>query len=263
MRKALRITAASVAAVTLAACSGSESIDSNPDVNEVDVTATATVPTLSPSSTTTTTTIVTATTTEPVTTTVAAPAEVVEVPALPPPEIDGILSQDEWNGAVTFEMSDGAQIALMEAAGTLYVAVAGTEVGAVNVVIGNSEFVWILHSSAALGSALYESGADQWELSHGYSWCCRDRNDVSARLELLAEERWQANIGWTGDPGVVEYEIGMPWQGSSIAVSSIRDEADKGFWPADLSEEARSQLLGRPPQTTLFNMTEWLVLPGS
>lgn len=159
-----------------------------------------------------------------------------------------------------FSMSDGASISLLHSGATLYVAVAGTEVGSVNVLIATDEEVRILHSSAALGSALYEKAPGEWELIHGFNWCCRIRSNDAARLALLEEEGWQANIGFVGDPGVVEYQITVPWSGASLAVSSIRDREDMGFWPSNLPEQARSQLAGVPPAVRAYDIALWPVV---
>jgi len=207
---------------------------------------------LSPTSTLASTVLVPATTSE--------EAGSVSVPKIAAPVIDGVLEFDEWDGAAVFPMSDGASISLMYSDGSLYLAVAGDEIGSVNVLIGSEDDVWILHSSAALGSALYEKGTERWELVHGFSWCCRSRRDDEARLVLLEEEGWQANIGFTGDPGTVEYQIAVPWQGASLAVSSIRDQEDMGFWPADLTEEARLELVGVPPEVRAYDIALWPVL---
>lgn len=133
-------------------------------------------------------------------------------------------------------------------------------VGAVNLVINTVDETWILHSSAALGSALYVPGDGIWELSHGFDWCCRSATDDSARLLLLEEEGWQANIGFTGDEGIVEYEVTLPWNGASVAVSYLTDSETSAFWPVDLSNEAREQLVGPPPPERSFNLVEWYTL---
>jgi hypothetical protein len=157
-------------------------------------------------------------------------------------------------------MSDGAAVHLMHSNKTLYLAVQGEAVGAVNVVIGTEAEVWILHSSAALGSARYVPVAGSWELAHGFAWCCRSVSDQSGRSALFEKEGWQANIGFAGEPGVVEYEVAFPWQKAVLAVSSIRDADDQGFWPAELSSEARGQLVGSPPPERHFNSDEWVRL---
>ncbi len=193
-------------------------------------------------------------------TTVPEAAEVVRVPAGALATIDGVLGPDEWSGALGFPMSDGAVLRLMHDEETLYLAVEGDEVGSVNVVVAAGGAVWVLHSSAALGSALYQPGAEEWELSHSFSWCCRNRRDPTERLALLEEEGWQANIGFTGDPGIVEYQIGLPWSGAALAVSSIRDDADRGFWPVGLSSEEQGQLVGSPPDTRSYATEAWPII---
>jgi len=154
-------------------------------------------------------------------------------------------------------MSDGASIHLMHSGETLYIAVVSSEVGAVNVLIATAEDVSILHSSAALGSAVYLPGGDAWELDHGFSWCCRSASDESSRQTLFENENWEANIGYAGEPGTVEYAIALPWRGSAIAISTIREGGDTGFWPAELSPEAADQLLGVPPPERQFSIEEW------
>lgn len=210
-----------------------------------------------------------AATTPPITPTTAAsgsadgPPEIAVPKAPAAPVIDGVLDPDEWTQAATFTMSDGAQLRAMYHGQSLYLAVGGEEIGAVNVVLGTDEEIQILHSSAALGSALYQPGEGQWQLTHGFSWCCRDRNLDTERQSLLDEEGWQANIGFAGDPGVVEYQIDFPWQGSAMVVSSIRSEGDFGVWPASLSTEAQLQLFGAPPDTRSYDTATWPVLTGA
>lgn len=187
-------------------------------------------------------------------------ARSIVVPRAAAPSIDGMLAAGEWDGAAQSPMSDGASILLMHRDATLYLAVAGDEIGSINVLIASEEEVRILHSSAALGSALYEKGSGRWELVHGFSWCCRSRDDDQGRRALLDEEGWQANIGFTGDPGTVEYQIAVPWQGAALAVSSVRDQEDMGFWPADLPEAARLELVGVPPQERTYDTGLWPIL---
>jgi hypothetical protein len=181
-----------------------------------------------------------------------------------PPVIDGVLDAGEWHGSTTVTMSDDSSLHWMHTEDVLYVALEGSAVGAVNLVISTVDETWILHSSAALGSALYVRGDEIWELSHGFDWCCRSATDDSGRLQLLDEEGWQANIGFTGDNGIVEYEVTLPWDGAGVAVSYLTDTETSAFWPADLSSEAREQLVGPPPPERNFNLDEWhtIVLVG-
>lgn len=254
----LRVLAIAVA-LTFTACADPEPADSAAapaaETGSAETTATAPSTTESPPGTTATTAATTSTSTPP-----SSPLLELLVPASAPPVIDGILDEGEWADAAGELMSDGATVRWMHAEETLHVAVEGTEIGAVNVLIATEDQVLILHSSAALGSALYAANAATWELVHGFSWCCRNTADESGPSQLFADEDWKANIGFAGDPGVVEYAIALPWQGAAVAVSSIRDENDMGFWPAVLSEEAREQLLGVPPPERDFSIDEWVRL---
>ncbi|MEA2001622.1 MAG: hypothetical protein U9N84_07025 [Actinomycetota bacterium] len=251
-------TTAPLGAILLASCVGSGTSEPPIPTSPQEVTASD-----APTSVAVSPTTVTATT-APVDVPVETGAGVVSVPPGQPVVIDGVLGEREWDGAVAFEMSDGATLWLMYTGETLYVAVEGIDLGAVNVVIGTVDKISILHSSAALGSALYEPGLAEWDLAHGFRWCCRDRNDDAARLDLLAEEGWQANIGYTGTAGIVEYEIAIPWRGASMAVSSIRSADDTGFWPLELSASAREQLLGAPPDTRSYDTSAWYTIePGN
>jgi hypothetical protein len=188
---------------------------------------------------------------------------VVVVPQGEAPAIDGVIEPEEWAEAAAVEMSDGATAYFLDNDETLYVGVAGRTRRAVNVVIASGANVSILHSSAALGSALYARSGSAWELVHGFDWCCRRLADESEREALFADEGWYANIGYTGDPGVVEYAIAIPWQDASLAISSVRSESYQGFWPANMSSEAQDQLVGVPPQEREYNLDEWgTITPG-
>lgn len=203
----------------------------------------------------------TITTTTTTTTTPAAPAsfpgQELLVPLQPAPTIDGTLGPGEWSGAFVGEMSDGTVLYTMHDGESLYVAVAGEHLGAINVAIGGPEGTWILHSSAALGSIRYESGG---ELSHDFDWCCRNADDPSGRLALLDAEGWQANIGYTGEPGIVEYQVVRPWVRAAMAVSAQTEVAEPAFWPAGLTPEARAQLVGPWPSTRMFERGDWYTL---
>ncbi|MEA3511047.1 MAG: hypothetical protein U9R51_06380 [Actinomycetota bacterium] len=157
-------------------------------------------------------------------------------------------------------MSDDSVLHWMHNGSVLYMALDGGAVGAVNLVISTGDETWVLHSSAALGSALYLPSGGTWELSHGFDWCCRSNTDDSGRLLLLEEEGWKANIGFTGDEGIVEYEVTLPWDGALVAVSYLTNAGTPAFWPADLSPGAREQLVGPWSDERVFNLDEWYTL---
>ena len=143
------------------------------------------------------------------------------------------------------------------------VALEGGELGAVNLAIAIGDEIWILHSSAALGSALYTRDESTWSLAHEFSWCCRSTDDDAGRQALLEGEGWQANIGFAGDVGVVEYEVVRPWVGALAAVSYQTETSDPGYWPTDLSGDAETELIGPWPEAEEFHLDEWYLLETS
>jgi len=197
------------------------------------------------------------------TTTTPPPGRIIEVPSGEAPTINGILATGEWDGATSTLMTDGSPLQWMFTGETLYVPVDGGAVGAVNLAIATGDEIWILHSSAALGSALYVQEGSAWTLSHGFSWCCRSATDDTDRRNLMDEEGWQANIGFTGDVGVVEYQVALPWIEGHAAVSYQTETGDPSYWPTDLTSEAETDLIGPPPEAVQFRLDEWYLLEAS
>jgi len=209
--------------------------------------------------TTTTTTESTTTTTLPASTTTASPFpdRTLPIPDHAAPTIDGVITDGEWDGATETAMTDGSTLYWMRSSETLYVARLGHSLGAVNLAIATTDELWILHSSAALGSVLYTENGEAWTLAHDFDWCCRSARDETDRQTLLESEGWQANIGFAGDPGTVEYEVTLPWDGSAAAVSFQTEDTDPAFWPTDLTAEATADLIGPFPDEASFHLGEW------
>ena len=167
------------------------------------------------------------------------------------------------SGDITIGLPPGPTgLALSPDGATLYVALDGKEVGAVNLVIATVDELWILHSSAALGSSLYLPGESAWEQSHGYTWCCRSAHDDTARLGLLAEEGWQANIGYTGNVGVVEYQVAIPW-GYATAALAYHTETVSAYWPTDIPPDAATHITANQWTDPAFDPGQWWMLVPS
>ena len=194
----------------------------------------------------------------------------IQVPAGVPASLDGVLDADEWVGAYEDKLSDGGELYLMQEGGYLYVGIraigAGSGVG--SVCVNRGDEVTILHSSAALGTAVYERGGGGWEQTQGFSWRCRSTSDSpSAREErgqFLQEEGWLANNGRMGTPGVVEYRIAMPEGSLRLAVSYIGppDFEAVSHWPADLADDCAEALMlqGPIPEQAQFAPEEWAMV---
>jgi len=203
------------------------------------------------------------TTAPPATTHPSDPNRTLWVPRHRAPTIDGVIEHGEWDGATVALMTDGSPMLWMHDGEALYAALDGSSIGAVNLAVASDSEIWILHSSAALGSALYRADGSAWGLDHEFVWCCRSATDDSARLALLAEEGWQATIGFTGDEGVVEYQVNLPWAGARVAVSFQTESTAPAFWPEDLTTPAQDDLIGRPPDTEDFDLDEWYRLEAA
>lgn len=176
--------------------------------------------------------------------------------------IDGTIDANEWAGAVVAAMDDGTEVRFLQSDGYVYVAITGTEIGAVNVVVAVGDVVRVLHSSAALGSALYEWDGGAWVLTRDFAWCCRGVADAAARADLLAREGWQANIGYAGEPGHVEYQM-LIEDGSLVAISSVLRDGTAAVWPADLDEDAQRPLYGEREEVESFDFDGWITLRTS
>jgi hypothetical protein len=213
-------------------------------------------------SSTTTLPPATATTVASTTTTVSDPRPAVRAPEVagaPAPVIDGTIGDDEWAGAAAVAMDDGTEARFLQSGGYVYVAIAATEIGAANLLVAGGDVVRVLHSSAALGSARYEPDLGGWTLTQDFDWCCRNVADDAERTALLAREGWQANIGYAGTSGHVEYQV-LIEDGSPVALSYVLRDGTVAVWPADLDEAARRPLYGQREETESFDFDGWATL---
>jgi hypothetical protein len=245
-----------MAVALLTTCCGGEA---TPDTTPPATTAAPTVTTPTSQPTTTATTAV-PTVTAPPPTSAGTPGERardVAIPEGPAPTIDGTLEPGEWAGAAGTTLDDGTGVWWVHAAGSLYVGIDGDEIGAVNLVLAAGDEVRMLHSSAALGSAVYVGGGDGWRMERGFEWCCRSRTDDTDALALFESEGWTANIGFIGAPGEVEFRVAWPGHEARAAISSISPDGDVAFWPADLGEEARAALHGERQDLEQFAVETW------
>lgn len=224
------------------------------------VTSSTTSPTTTATTTTTTTTAPAPTTTEPA----VISERSVTVPAAAAPVIDGVINPGEWDGATTVAMSNDDTVYWQHTDASLYVAIDGEKLGAVNLVLATADDLWVLHSSAALGSLLHAPGDGAWEQVHGYTWCCRSATDDTARNRLFDDEGWQANIGYTGDVGVVEYQVALPWGFATAALVYHTEDGDSAYWPTDLEAGAVEQITTNMWTDPALDTTAWwMLVPGS
>ena len=178
--------------------------------------------------------------------------------------IDGTIEPAEWEGAAVTVMDDGTELKWLHTGGFLYVGILNDTIGAANLAVTGEDYVRILHSSAALGSASYQRQADgTWHLEHGFEWCCRNPADPNDGDLLLADEGWLANIGFVGAPGHIEYQLMLAAGELRVAISYAYTIDSVAFWPADLPTADRESLYGYREDQETFTVETWmLVVPA-
>jgi hypothetical protein len=178
--------------------------------------------------------------------------------------IDGVLSAEEWEGALQIDLDDENQLLLMHASGYLYIGMRGKPEPATNICVDQGDQVSILHSSAALGTAVYQLGDGVWERVRDFEWCCRQMTDSTQAQEVLdkhlQEEGWVANNAFRGVPGEIEYQIAMPDDSLRLSVNTIEPPSYRSVlsWPEGLEDDCSR--LGPIPEKAQFSQDEWVTL---
>jgi len=187
------------------------------------------------------------------------------VPSGTPPTIDGSHSPGEWDTAAVETFADGSQMLLTQAEDFLYLGIRANESGMIagNVFINRGDEIAILHTSAALGTAIYQIGEDGWQQIQDFAWCCRNTgNSESAqaeRAEFLQEEGWLAANGRMGAPNELEYQIRISEQNIRLAVVFTRSTYpyEKVPWPARLNDDCILPTPGGFPAELHFSPDQW------
>lgn len=200
-------------------------------------------------------------------------ATVVPIPPTPipaptptnPPIIDGILSPDEWKAAETATLSDGSELFMMQDDEHLYLGVRSVTddlIGA-NVFVADGEKVRILHTSAALGTAVYQQNVSIWQQTQDFDWQCRDTGSSAVaqaeRVAYLQENGWLAANSRMGTPNELEYQIRLAGIAPRIAVSIFRSSApnERVIWPLGLTDATTQPHPGGLPDEMNLTPEQW------
>ena len=176
-----------------------------------------------------------------------------------PPTLDGTLSADEWSGARAVSL-DGGELHIMHDGVYLYLGIRSDVPGLGSVCVDRGEKVSILHSSASLGTAVYERDGEDWEQSRDFVW-------TNGTPSFLEREGWLASDANEGASGEMEYQIMMPEGALRLAVTYLKepDFASATAWPAHLADDCRKiELLQgyAPARVQLFPET-WMTVTAS
>jgi len=135
-----------------------------------------------------------------------------------------------------------------------------------NVFIERGDEVWVLHTSAALGTAVYLPQNNIWQQTQAFDWKCR-RTSTSPtaqaeRAAYLEENQWLAANSRMGQPNELEYQIQLPDTPLRIAVTIFRSSnIDKRpYWPSTLNDDLILPSPGGLPTQLNFLLEQWATL---
>lgn len=189
----------------------------------------------------------------------------ISVPQGKPPTIDGTLSPGEWDDAATDTFADGSELFLIYSDGYLYLGIRSStsEMIVGNIFVDRGDEIAILHTSAALGTAIYAKGSEGWEQTQGFVWRCRKiGNDEAALAErdaFFEGDHWVAANSRTGTPNELEYRIEATGKILRLAANILRSSNpnEKIPWPADLDDDCITPTPGGLPDALHFSPEKW------
>ena len=182
-----------------------------------------------------------------------------------PPIIDGIFSLNEWAAAEIAVLSDGSELFTMQDEDYLYLGIRSVtpEMIGANVFVAEGGQVRILHTSAALGTAVYQLNSDIWQQTKDFDWQCRETsNSESAQAEraaYLQQNQWLAANSRMGVPNELEYQIEITDPSQRLAVSVFRSSTPnkRTFWPPTLNDDTIQPYPGGLPKELHFSPDQW------
>jgi hypothetical protein len=191
------------------------------------------------------------------------------VPAGVAPTIDGTLSAGEWDDAEEVALDDRTTLFLKRGDGTLFLGLSARTMGVASPCIVRGDDVWVLHASAALGTAIYRESGDTWTRTQDFTWSCRRTGFAEAAIEereaFFQREGWLGTIGYLGIPTHVEYQIDLLGEDSLTILFLFLGSGHPRrvlSWPADLSDMPDTTALatGPVPETMPFDISTWIRL---
>ncbi len=186
----------------------------------------------------------------------------------PNPVIDGSIRPGEWEGSLSSLSDNGSELHLLRKGDYLYLALRSVPLELVsgNVFIQAGNEIWILHTSAALGTAIYQQQGEKWIKTSDFEWCCRSRADTSSALAMregfYQTEGWLGINSFNGVEGELEYMIELDGSEIFLAVNitSAADPEQKQVWPAGIMDGPAMVLSGEFPEVMDFSPEFWIDL---
>jgi hypothetical protein len=183
--------------------------------------------------------------------------------------LDGTFSSGEWSRAYVGQLTSGGDVRLMHDSGYLYLGVQRRADLVVTVCLDLGDSVAVLHSSAAIGTAVYRRAQDTWTLTRRFTWELRDSTMSAAaqqeRQLFLQREGWVATNAFVGARTDTEFKIAMPSGRLRLAVVPMSVGSgyqEIAWWPGWLADGCRSEglLSGYLPGQTQFATRTWIAV---
>ena len=184
------------------------------------------------------------------------------------PVIDGSIQPGEWEQAEVYVSENGSELLLINMGEHLYIALKANppELVSGNIFIFDGEKISILHTSAALGTMVYQQEGDIWRQTQDFVWCCRSRADNesarSLREGFYETDGWLGINSFNGVVGELEYMIRLTGEEISLAVNITSAESPemKQVWPAGITDGPTLVLQGEFPEEMDYSPEFWINL---
>jgi formylglycine-generating enzyme required for sulfatase activity len=186
----------------------------------------------------------------------------------PSPVIDGVIQPGEWEQAGLYYFEDGSELYLLYADNHLYLAIKAVsdQMISANVFLSSEDSIHIMHTSAALGTAIYQPEGDTWKKVRDFEWCCRSTMDShtaeAEREDFLDQDGWLGINSFKGHKNELEYKIRLTGSEAYLAVNFLRvDQVDvKLVWPVGITDGPAQPTIAGFPDTLDFSPRNWFVL---
>ena len=187
------------------------------------------------------------------------------VPYGKPITVDGVMEIEEWAKAAVVGFSDSSELLFLADGEFLYLGIRehSGEMIAANVFVNLEKEISVFHSSAALGTAVYQQEKNTWKKTQDFDWCCRQIDKTDQAMKDLEDqfkaEGWVASNSRRGMPNEIEYQIKIPAEDLIIAVNFLRasDPDKKMPWPVGLDDDCTIPTPGGSPQEMGFDINQW------
>ena len=187
------------------------------------------------------------------------------VPHGNPVNLDGSLTIKEWENARVETFADGSELLMMHYQGYLYIGIRSNKPGMIvgNIYLHDDDEISVLHSSAALGTAIYKKDGATWRQVQSFSWCCRNTGSSQAadyeRTDFLEQDHWLAANARMGTPNELEYKIKVEGNHLGVAVTFLRASStnEKIPWPTWITDDTVRPTPGGYPAEMHFEPEDW------